>query len=199
MLSSLHLLYWKKDMWQKEQSKLFHALHQFLQLVRQAIPWYDYDTESVCVCCFVLWFLMNQNFISTNQEEVTPLKVHITLEQIRECLIYFPSTRLCTFFPQFWSGLDELWYSSAFEYYTGHPPHPPPQSKMIVCFTMNWVCHLFIYHCHESMTHTLSLFAKDFHNNYINMKYLIYLYTSILGLLAEIKDVRAEGGMCSRD
>ena len=31
---------------------------------------------------------MNQNLISMNQEEVTPLNVHITLEQIRECLIF---------------------------------------------------------------------------------------------------------------
>ena len=139
MLSNLHLLCWKKDMWQEEQSKSFHALHQFRQLVRQAAPWYDYDME--CVCCFVLWFLMNQNLISKNQQEVTPSnrlilpkkreklahrgrKVHITLEQIRECLIYFPSTKLCTFFPQFWSGLDELCDTSAFKYYTGQPPHP---------------------------------------------------------------------------
>ena len=37
-------------MWQEEQSKSFHALHQFRQLVRQAAPWYDYDIECVYVC-----------------------------------------------------------------------------------------------------------------------------------------------------
>ena len=58
---------------------------------------------------------------------------------------------------------------------------------------------MFIYHCHESMTHTLRSVAKEFHYNYIYMKYLIYLYTSILVLPTEIKDVRAEGGMFSRD
>ena len=58
---------------------------------------------------------------------------------------------------------------------------------------------MFIYHFHESMTHKLSKVAKEFYYNYINMKYLIYLYTSILVLPTEIKDVRAEGGMFSRD
>ena len=76
MLSKLHLLYWKKDKWQEEQSKSFHALHHFRQLVRQAAPWYDYDIESVCVLfCFVIF--------NESESYITPLTDQYFLKRER--------------------------------------------------------------------------------------------------------------------
>ena len=129
MLSNLHLLYWKKRHVTGRAEEIIPRPPPVPPTCETSNPlvwsWYR-----VCVCCFVLWFLMNQNLISTNQEEVTPLNVHITLEQIRECLIYFLSTRLCTFFPRFWSGLDELWCTPLHSNIVqGSPPSTPPPQK----------------------------------------------------------------------
>ena len=109
----------------------------------------------VCVCCFVI-FNESESYIKVStrsypfNRSILPKKrgklahrgrkVHITLEQIRECLIYFPSTRLCTFFPQFWSDLDELCDTSAFKYYR---VAPPIQSDSVFCNELS-MSHIYL-------------------------------------------------------
>ena len=164
MLSNLPLLYWKKDVWQEEQSKSFHALHQFRQLVGQVAPRYDYDIECV-LFCFVIFnesesyikestrsYPSNRPILPKKREKLAHKgrKVHITLEKIRECLIYFPCTRLYTFFPQFWSGLDEICDTYAFKYNTGSPPIQSDSvfcnelSMSHVCLSLSWVHDTYV-------------------------------------------------------